>query len=155
MRKVLVILAWTLLACSASVSLADAGDAESVRQMFAEYRGAWLAGDEAGVLSLLSDEVQVFVPGASGGKLDGKAAVKAFWFPPSDISYPIRKYEISDRQIHVQGDLAVVTGRSQLDWDTVEGGEITDSASSSSEFMSVLRREDGQWRIFRQMYQMR
>lgn len=116
---------------------------------------AWLDGDEAKVLEALSEDVQLFVPTSCPGKVDGKTAVREFWFPSSDRSYPIKVYEISDQEVYVDSDLAVVTGKSQLDWETVESGQVVDQASSRSEYLSVLRKEYGHWRIFRQMYQMR
>ncbi|NNE06652.1 MAG: nuclear transport factor 2 family protein [Xanthomonadales bacterium] len=158
MKWTLIILLTGMLLFPGSVfgaENANAGEKAGIEKMFSNYRSAWLAGDEAGVLKMLSDDVQIFVPGANGGKLRGINAVRGFWFPESDVRYPIRSYQISDREIYVDGDLAVVTGRSTLDWDTVEEGRVTASASSNSEFMSILKREDGEWRIFRQMYQMR
>lgn len=73
----------------------------------------------------------------------------------TDRSYPIKGYEVSDQEIFISGGISVVSGKSILDWQTMEAGEVVDSATSRSEFMTVLRKESGQWRIFRQMYQMR
>jgi ketosteroid isomerase-like protein len=131
------------------------GTTKAVLEALAAYRDAWLGGDEAAVLDTLSDQVQVFVPGSSGGKLDGKQAVREFWFPDSDTSYPIRGYEITGQEVYGDGGLAVVTGKSQLDWDTVANGKVIESATSNSAFITVWRKEGGRWRIFRQMYQMR
>jgi uncharacterized protein (TIGR02246 family) len=151
-----LVLLLLLIGIPALCEAEDGKDAEeAVEQTLANYRAAWLEGDQQKVLDSLSEEVQLFVPGSSVGKLDGKEAVSEFWFPPSDLSYPINGYEISGQEIYVQGDLAIVTGKSKLDWDTVEGGRVTRQATSHSEYLSVLRKEDGKWRIFRQMYQMR
>ena len=121
----------------------------------ADYRSAWMNGDEEKVLSNLSDDIQLFVLGNGTEKLEGKQNVKEFWFPQSDVSYPIRSYEISDQNIIGSGELAIATGKSALVWETVENDIVIDSKTSRSDFMTVLRNEKGQWRIYRQMYQMR
>jgi len=127
----------------------------AVESALADYRAAWLEGSEKKVMDAVSEDVQLFVPGTDVGRLNGKEAVREFWFPNTDRSYPIRGYEVSGQETYVQGDLAIVTGNSTLDWDTVDAGKVVDQKTSRSEYMTVLRKEDGKWRIFRQMYQMR
>jgi ketosteroid isomerase-like protein len=130
-------------------------EASQVQQVLADYRAAWLEGDKEKVLATLSDEILLFVPSSTAGRLDGKQAVKEFWFPPSDINYPIKAYEISDQEVFGSGEFATATGKSKLIWETVDNGTVTDSQTSNSDFMTVLRKEEGHWRIYRQMYQMR
>jgi hypothetical protein len=48
-----------------------------------------------------------------------------------------------------------VEGRSLLSWDTVSRDSVLGSATSRSEYLAILRKEDGNWRIFRQMYVLR
>jgi hypothetical protein len=42
-----------------------------------------------------------------------------------------------------------------LTWETVKNGKVVDHATSRSDFITVLRREGGRWKIYRQMYQIR
>jgi ketosteroid isomerase-like protein len=144
-----------LLAGTSTTVSASMDEAALVDQILANYRQAWLAGDQEAVLATLSDDIELFIPGSTGGKLNGKQAVREFWFPESEVSYPIRGYEVSEQGIYAEGEMAVVTGRSKLDWETVDSGKVIDQATSHSEFITVLRKEGEHWRIFRQMYQMR
>jgi ketosteroid isomerase-like protein len=125
-----------------------------IEQTMAAYRQAWLDDDRPTILGTLSDAIVLFQPG-SAGKVVGKTAVTEFWFPQSDESYPVREYVISDQEIFGGGDLAILSGRSVLTWETVRDGEVLDRTTSSSDFITVLRWEDGRWRIYRQMYQPR
>ncbi len=159
MRNRILVKLFLAALCSGipAFGLADSAisQAGSVIKTLADYRVAWLSGNEQQILGMLSDEVQVFVPTATGGKLDGKEAVREFWFPETDRSYPIKEYEISKEEVYVGDELAIVTGLSKLRWQTVEAGEVIDEQTSHSEFMTVMKKENGSWRIFRQMYQMR
>lgn len=151
---------WPVMVLFLALPLASvasqSNDAESsVNRALADYREAWLAADEALIISKLSDDIQVFVPSETGGKLDGKQAVRQWWFPETDQSYPIIEYDISNQEIVVDGDLAIVTGLSRLKWQTVESGQVVDEQTSHSEYMTVMKKEDGAWKLFRQMYQMR
>jgi len=157
-RAKIIFLVLALLPGTPSISHSgelDQNEIAEVEQILADYRAAWLAGESESVLSILSDKVLLFVPGSSGGRIDGKAAVRDIWFPPSDRSYPIREYEVSDQEIFGTDDLAVASGKSELVWETVEAGKVLDRTTSRSDFITILRKEDGHWRIYRQMYQMR
>jgi ketosteroid isomerase-like protein len=138
-------------ACSKPPATLSETDLAAVRNTLEDYRQAWLAGDAERVLSHVSDSIMMFVPGTVG-TIAGKQALRAFWFPASDTVYPIRKYEISKQQVYGGGDIAVVQGHSALAWETVVRDSVHSSATSMSEFLTSLRRENGQWRIFRQMY---
>lgn len=50
------------------------------------------------------------------------------------------------------GTGAMVESRSTLAWDTVERDSVTARSTSRSDFLTVLRKEPGGWRIERQMY---
>jgi uncharacterized protein (TIGR02246 family) len=154
-RWVLVAAAVVLcLACSDRHALSSR-DIAAVEATLADYRAAWLANDRQQVMNTISDDIVLFVPGQTSRNVVGKDSIQAFWFPRSDTQFVIRKYEITDQQVHGSGTIAVVQGKSTLAWDTVVADSITASATSTSEFLSVLRNEDGRWRIFRQMYVLR
>lgn len=155
------LLAPTMIATIAllAVSCEPAPDATSVRAevaaTLASYRDAWLAGDAEAVMAHVSDSVVLYVPGRGRTPVRGKAAVRAHYFPPADTTYPITRYEIQGERIHVGGDLAVAEGRSVLGFNTVVAGAVVDSASAESEYLTVMVRQDGRWRIHRQMYVVR
>jgi ketosteroid isomerase-like protein len=153
------VLTWFLLfgatnsmaGCRGSAELSDA-DVQAIRATLEDYRQAWLNNDAERVMSHVSDSIIMFVPGATGRTIVGKTALRAFWFPPQDTTYPIRKYEISEEQIHGSGNFAIAQGRSLLSWEMVARDSVLSAATSKSEFLTTLRKEGGQWKLFRQMY---
>jgi len=150
------VLASVLLAPCASLGAAlSAEEISDIEQTMAGYRQAWLEDDRVRILDTLSDEIVIFQPGRLTGKIVGKADVGEFWFPQTDERYPARRYEISDQEVFGSGDLAILSGRSVLTWETVKNGKVVDHATSRSDFITVLRREGGRWKIYRQMYQIR
>ena len=142
------------IACGNSPALSPR-DVSAVEATLASYRDAWLANDRERVMNAISDDFVLFVPGRTSRSVVGRDSVAAFWFPKSDTQYVIRKYEITDQEVHGSGDLAVVQGKSTLAWDTVVADSGVASATSASEFLSVMRQEGGRWRLFRQMYVLR
>jgi ketosteroid isomerase-like protein len=82
-------------------------------------------------------------------------SVRAFWFPPSDTAFRLTTYDVSNQQIHVSGDLAVAEGHSSLAWENVFRGSIISSSTSSSDYLTVLRKTPAGWRILRNMYVVR
>ena len=137
--------------CAASQELSDA-DVQAIRATLEDYRQAWLEGDAERVMSHVSDSIVLFVPGASASTIAGKSALRAFWFPAQDTVYPIRKYEITDQQVYGGGSIAIAQGRSRLSWEMVVNDSVLSASTSHSEFMTTLRKEGGQWKLFRQMY---
>jgi ketosteroid isomerase-like protein len=153
---VMSVLALVLLApCTGLGATLSAEEISDIEQTMAGYRQAWLEDDRARVFDTLSDEIVLFQPGRSTGKIVGKTDVGEFWFPQTDERYPVRRYEISDQEVFGNGDLAILSGRSVLTWETVKNGKVVDRATSRSDFITVLRKEGGEWKIYRQMYQIR
>lgn len=130
-------------------------DTEDVQKAMAAYRDAWRQGDKDAVLSYVSDDIVLHMPTLSGKPVSGKPDVAAFWFPASDVSYPITAYEVVDESITVEGNMAFYSGISRLSWHTLRGDVRSDSASATSEFLNVLRREQGSWKLVRIMYNLK
>ncbi len=137
--------------CAPSATLSPE-ELRAAEQVLEDYRAAWLAQDSARVLSHVSDDFSLLAPGST---VSGKERIRTFWFPGGDTVYPIRKYEISNQLVYGAGDFAIAQGLSSLAWDTQVKDSILGSASSNTEYMTVLRNERGQWRIYRQIYVMR
>jgi ketosteroid isomerase-like protein len=127
-------------------------DSAAVTDALARFRAGWLANDSAAVMAGIADDMVLYVPGPVG-TLRGKRAVRDYWFPPSgDTVYPIVRYESHDERVTGAGDIAIVEGRSILGWSLVVRGTTVSTTLNTSEFMTVLRREDGRWRIARNMF---
>jgi len=130
-------------------------DTRAVETTLEDYRRAWLDNDTTRIMKAVSDNVVLFVPGATAANVVGKPNLRSFWFPSTDTLFLIRTYEITDQEVHGDGVYAIVQGKSLLSWDTVANDSVLSSSTSRSEYLSILRKEDGHWKIFRQMYVIR
>ena len=140
-----------LAACGGAAEL-PRSDLESVENVLARYRQAWIDNDAAGVMGYVSDDITLFVPGARQANVVGKERLRAFWFPPSDTVYRITTYEITDQELRGSGLYAIAQGKSLLTWDTVVRDSVHNTSSSRSEFLTVLRKEPDGWKLYRQMF---
>ena len=141
-------------ACSTATELTPAQKGE-VEAVLADFRQAWLDGDAERVMKHVSSDFTLYVPGATGSTLVGKDRIRTYWFPPGDTAYRITRYDIEGAQTHGSGLYAVAQGTSRLGWDMVVADSVHNSSTSVSEFVSVLRREDGGWKLYRQIFVMR
>ena len=120
-----------------------------------EYREAWKTGDSANVLRRICDDMILYMPNKSGKPKIGKDSIAAFWFPPSDIVYPITAYEVTDEQIEGSGNLCLYSGISKLTWHIQNGNVHSDTTTSVSEFLNVLKKENDEWKLYRVMYNLK
>ncbi len=141
-------------ACERSETLTKS-DIEDIRLTMQQYREAWKAGDSANVLSRVCDDIILYMPNKTGKPKIGKDSVTAFWFPPSDVSYPIDAYEITDEKIEGSGNLCVYTGVSKLRWHMMKGNVHSDTTTSVSEFLNVLKKVNDEWKLYRVMYNLK
>jgi ketosteroid isomerase-like protein len=148
--------AWLVLGCApGSQEELTPTDVTAVQAVLADYRQAWIANDADRVMSHLSDEFTLYVPGATASTLKGKDRIRPYWFPPSDTVYRITQYEITDPETHGGGRYAVAQGTSALAWEMVVKDSVHMASTSRSEFVTVLRREGESWKLFRQIYVLR
>jgi ketosteroid isomerase-like protein len=130
-------------------------DFDDIKQMMQDYRQAWRNGDSTIVLDKLTNEIILFQPGKNGKPILSKNDVSEFWFPKSDIKYPIIKYEVENEEIVSSGNIAYYQGVSRLTWCTLENNIGRDTILSVSEFTNILKKEDGKWKIHRIMYNLK
>lgn len=117
-----------------------------------KYRNAWMRNDSAKIMDYVSKDMVLFMPNLEGKPKIGIDSIRTFWFPNSAISYPITEYEVTNEKIEGNDQLCVYSGISKLSWHVLRGTDRSDSTTVVSEFMNVLRKEDGQWKLFRIMY---
>jgi ketosteroid isomerase-like protein len=130
-------------------------DIKEIKRVMLEYREAWKVGDSANVLDKVSDDVILFMPSKLGRPRISKDSVAAFWFPPSDVSYPITEYEVTEEKIEGSGNLCIYSGVSKLTWHIQRGSVHSDTTTSVSEFLNVLRKEENDWKLYRVMYNLK
>jgi uncharacterized protein (TIGR02246 family) len=81
----------------------------------------------------------------------GSEQIRAFWFTPGPPT-SITRLDLELDDIAVREDIAIVRGRSQVDW-TVQKGETLERWTNAGTFLTVLRRgTDGAWRITHHMW---
>lgn len=151
MKLLLSLFALAILGCADR----PADPTTSIReaeQALEDYRQAWLADDPASVMSHVSDEFVMMTPVRT---VSGKEHVRAYWFPSRDTSYPIRKYDVTNQKLYGQGEYVIAEGYSFLAWDTKVKDSVVSSATAKSEYLSVLRKEAGTWRLYRSLFVMR
>ena len=117
-----------------------------------DYRKAWINGDSAKVVNYLSNDMTLFMPNKTGKPIKGKKLISEFWFPKSDLNYPILSYKVYNSEIKHSGNLAYYQGISKLHWCTEENGVKRDTVLSISEFTNILIKKDNSWKIHRIMY---
>ena len=106
-KKILIITIISILFFSyqQNINLEVESKDEIVKFMQA-CRDVWRAGDSTTILNKISADIVLFQPGKTSKPITGKNDVSGFWFPDSDISYPIIKYEIEHEEIGRSNDSA-------------------------------------------------
>jgi ketosteroid isomerase-like protein len=151
MRPTLLLSA-LLIGCAARADRSSPNLMREAEQVLESYRRAWVDGDSAAVMSHVSDEFQMFSPSRT---VSGKEQIRVFWFPGGDTVYPIRQYDIRNQRVYGAGEFAVAEGTSLLAWDTTVRDSVIASATSKSEYINVLRKEAGAWKLYRAIFVMR
>jgi ketosteroid isomerase-like protein len=151
MKPLLAVLGVALLACAAEPTESPSSLREA-EQVLEDYRQAWLADDSARVMSHVSDEFAMMTPVRT---VSGKEHVRVYWYPSRDTTYPIRKYDVTSQRVYGSGEYIVAEGLSFLAWDTKVKDSVVASATSKSEYINVLRREAGAWKLYRSIFVMR
>ena len=117
-----------------------------------KYRNAWLRNDSAEVMDYVAKDMVLFMPNLEGKPKIGIDSIRAFWFPNSNVSYPITEYSVAKEKIEGNDQLCVYSGISKLSWHIFKGNVHSDSTTAVSEFMNVLKKEDGKWKLYKVMY---
>src|SRR4029077_17095999 len=89
-------------------------DEASIRNLQKEYVSQWLKGSEEGVLSLFLEGARI--QPSSLCPIDSLKNIQNFWFPKDGSHTIIDHFDIQPFFIYIDGDTAVSTGISLLDW---------------------------------------
>lgn len=133
------------------------GDLKAINALHDNYRKFWLENDSAKVLSLFAENGALIPPGNSGDFVKGKKAIGAWWFTVVDsTTYPITGFEYKkDTLLVVDGHTAIFEGVSSVRWNTVVGDSVISSSESSSNFVTICTKENNNWKILRQIWNVR
>jgi uncharacterized protein (TIGR02246 family) len=104
------------------------------------FVAAFLAGDAKAIAQLYTADAQVIAPGAPVAR--GREAIAAAW--QSSIDSGIRDVRLQTLDVESAGDLASETGVVEL--------VARDGATTRARYVVVWKREGGQWRLHRDIW---
>jgi ketosteroid isomerase-like protein len=132
-------------------------DTEQIHALHENYRTFWLENDSTKVVNLFAEHAALIPPQNPGDLVRGKSAIGQWWFAVNnDTTYPITGFEYQqDSLIIVDSQSAIWEGLSTVSWNTVVGDSIVSSSQSSSNFITVCTKIDGEWKILRQIWNVR
>ncbi|MCB0279465.1 MAG: hypothetical protein KDD94_08190 [Calditrichaeota bacterium] len=158
--KIVTVILILLISCSRNPGISIVSDAElqDIRDLHQNYRLFWLENDSTKVVNLFAQGGALIPPGNSGDFVSGKVAIGNWWFSASDdgTTYPITGFEYQkDSLIVIDSRTAIWEGVSAVSWNTVRNGQIISTAKSSSNFMTICTKINGEWKILRQIWNVR
>lgn len=106
-----------------------------------DFVAAFARGDARAVAALYTTDGQVLPPG--GGRAAGREAIAAFWQAAMDDGARVGALETGE--VESAGDLAYEVGQVEL--------LTADGTVAQSRYLVVWKREDGGWKLHRDMWQ--
>lgn len=104
------------------------------------FIAAFLRGDSNAVAQLYTENAQVISPGEAVAR--GRTAIAAAW--QKSIDAGIKDVSLETAEVESAGDLACETGIVRL--------VAKDGTSSEARYMVVWKREGGQWKLHRDIW---
>lgn len=119
-------------------------DSTAIVGAAAQYRQGWLNGDTAMALSVISDDVQLMLPGAPD--VHGQAGARGV-FVEEMTQYHIPTLTVHRQELLLHGDHAIDIGTYEETMVPKRGATIY----ATGRYIVVWRREAGGWRMWRYM----
>ena len=129
-------------------------DRKKVLELHEQYRQNWLANDSAKVVNLFSEDAVIIPPNNKGEFIRGKKSIGGWWFTSNgDTTYPITGFDYNyDSLVSLENDFAVLNGVSTVRWVTKAKDSVLTRSESSSNYISVFKKVNGEWKYFRQIW---
>jgi ketosteroid isomerase-like protein len=131
-------------ACYARNVGGSSADSTAIVVAAAQYRQGWLSGDTAMALSVISDDVQLMLPGAPD--VHGQAGARKV-FVEEMTEYHIPALSVHRQELLLHGDHAIDIGTYEETMVPKRGATIY----ATGRYIVVWRREAGGWRMWRYM----
>ena len=109
-----------------------------------QYRQAWIRGDTAAALGRVSKDIRIFISGAPD--IVGPEATRQL-FVDEMAKYDVPVLKLNHQDVIVSGDHAIDIGTYEEIQVPKHGAPI----QGHGRFMTIWRREGGEWRIVRYM----
>jgi uncharacterized protein (TIGR02246 family) len=104
------------------------------------FIAAFLAGDAQAVAQLYTEQAEVIAPAAPAAR--GRSAIADFW--QKSIDAGPKAITLETTAVDSAGDLAYETGNATL--------VSRDGTSAKSRYLVVWKREDGRWKLHRDIW---
>jgi len=133
-----------LMGCGSRPATTVAADSTALMQAYEQYRQAWLKGDTTAALARISDDIRILISGVPD--IVGKSEARKL-FVDEMAKYDVPVLNLAYQDVIVRGDHAIVIGR----YEEVQAPKSGPPSQGTGRFMTIWRREHGDWRIARYM----
>jgi ketosteroid isomerase-like protein len=132
------------LAACGRPSASSSADSAAVMAASEQYRQAWINGDTAAALGRVSNDIRIFISGVPD--VVGPDATRDI-FASEMAAYRVPSLTLNHQDLIVSGDHAIDIGTYEETQVPKTGAPI----QGRGRFMTIWRRENGEWRIIRYM----
>ena len=144
MRWIFTGLLFCMLTACGQRGSSRAADSTAVLAAIEQYRQAWIRGDTAAALRYVSDDIRILISGAPD--VAGKGAVREM-FAGEMATYRIPTLTLNHQDVIVSGDHVIDVGI----WEETQVPKTGAPIHGRGRFLTIWRRENGEWRIVRYM----
>jgi ketosteroid isomerase-like protein len=142
----------SFVACRSQYELLSDKEKSSVLAVKEKYRTEWLKNNADGVVSVFSDDA-VLLPPNGVKPVEGKQAIKAYWFPPADTLTIIDEFVLQTDELYGVGDLAYERGISTVTWHMEHRRTNFNKAYiSKGSYVTIYRRVGHAWKMKHQIW---
>lgn len=154
MKPFLSLLVIVVLSCNTeTLTSISENDSKALHQLHEDYKNFWLQNDSTKVVNLFSENGAIIPPNNKGDIVKGHKAIGAWWFTANgDTTYPITSFVYKNDSLSTSDDLATWEGLTEVGWETRVKDSVLSTHLSVTNYVSVCRKENGEWKIYRQIW---
>ncbi|HEY3221783.1 MAG TPA: nuclear transport factor 2 family protein [Gemmatimonadales bacterium] len=141
---ILVLLALSALACRRPAATNPAADSLAVVAASRQYVEAWIRGDTASALGLVSKDIRILISGVPD--IVGPEATRKV-FVDEMATYRVPTLNLNRQDLFVNGDYAIDIGT----YEEIQVPKTGAPIHGTGRYMTMWCREAGEWRIVRYM----
>ena len=142
---VALLVALPVVGCTGRSATRTAADSAAVLAASQQYVQAWIRGDTAAALGLVSNDIRILISGVPD--VAGPEATRKL-FADEMATYDVPLLKLNHEDLIVSGDHAIDIGTYEEIQAPKKGGA---PVQGRGRFMTIWRREGGDWRITRYM----
>ena len=125
-------------------------DIEQIKKINSDYTNGWLENDAERVLGLYSDSATIIPSGLS--PIQGKKAIKEFWFPNDGSTTVIHYYNLEILDISGSNDLAYTYENGNLSF-TYEREDFRLDRKAESHAITIYKKNElGEWKVRKRIW---